>query len=40
VKSVFDDEDNKNFFDQELSFVINKFKMVATIEEEEVDIIV
>lgn len=40
IKSIFEDENNKNFYDQELQFVMTKFKMSPTIEEEEVDIVV
>ena len=40
IKSIFEDANNKNFYDQELQFVMTKFKMSPTIEEEEVDIVV
>eukprot|EP00347_Sterkiella_histriomuscorum_P023756 403333495 len=39
VKSIFEDNRMKSFYEQELNFVMNKFKMTATQEEEEVDIV-
>jgi hypothetical protein len=40
VVSIFDSPDKKNYFDQEQAFVMSKFKMQPTNEEEEVDIVI
>ncbi len=39
TKSIFEDDKLRNFYEQELNFVMTKFKMQATNEEEEVDIV-
>ena len=38
--SIFEDLDKRNYFDQEQAFVMAKFKMQPTNEEEEVDIVI
>jgi hypothetical protein len=40
IKSIFEDRDKKNYFEQEQAFVMSKFKMQPTVEEEEVDIVI
>jgi hypothetical protein len=40
TNSIFEDADKKNYFDQEQAFVMTKFKMQQTNEEEEVDIVI
>jgi hypothetical protein len=39
ISSILDDEKKRNFFEQELNFVMTKFKIQPTVEEEEVDIV-
>ncbi|TNV71390.1 hypothetical protein FGO68_gene10057 [Halteria grandinella] len=39
-KTIFDQPDKKNYFEQEQAFVQSKFKMLPTNEEEEVDIVI
>ena len=39
-RSIFEEEDKKNYFEQEQAFVMQKFKMAPTNEEEEVDIVI
>jgi hypothetical protein len=40
VQSIFESTEKNNYFNQEQAFVVSKFKMQPTNEEEEVDIVI
>lgn len=39
ARSILEDEKMRGFFEAEINFVMNKFKMSPTMEEEEVDLV-